>query len=116
MTVYFHIFQPLKIGPMTVKNRIEMAPVGPLLARDGLATPELVEWGRALARGGAAIVTLGESSVMPPAGPPSLALNLGTDRAIAPLLKYTEAVHDAGARAAIQLKAHSETSPTDIPP
>lgn len=100
---------------MTVKNRIAMAPVGPLLARDGLATPELVEWGRTLARGGAAIVTLGESSVMPPAGPPSLALNLGTDRAIAPLLKYTEAVHDAGARASIQLNAHSETSPTDMP-
>jgi len=111
---FSHVFQPLKIGPMTVKNRVVMAPVGPLLARDGLATPELVEWGRTLARGGAAVITLGESSVMPPAGPMP-ALNLGTDRAIAPLLKYTEAVHNGGALASIQLNCHSETSPAEMP-
>jgi len=27
---YDHIFQPLKIGGLTVRNRIEMAPIGPL--------------------------------------------------------------------------------------
>ena len=65
MTGYSHIFRPIEIGGMTVKNRIEMAPVGPLLAIEGLVTRELIEWGRALARGGAGIVTLGESSVNP---------------------------------------------------
>ena len=81
MGKYHHIFKPLKIGTMTVKNRIEMAPVGPLLASEGLVSPELIEWGRTLASGGVAIVTLGDSAVMlPPDRKPGNALNLGTDR------------------------------------
>ena len=73
MTKYQHIFTPFKIGRMTVKNRIEVAPAMPMLASiDGDVTPELIEWERALARGGAGIVTIGDTPVSN-----ELAVNIG---------------------------------------
>jgi pyruvate/2-oxoglutarate dehydrogenase complex dihydrolipoamide dehydrogenase (E3) component len=42
-----YIFTPIKIGRMTVKNRIETAPCVPFLASiDNDVTPELIEWER----------------------------------------------------------------------
>lgn len=115
MTGYSHVFRPIEIGGMTVKNRIEMAPVGPLLATEGLVTRELAEWGRAFARGGAGIVTIGESSVMPPAeGQVGKALNVGADRCIGPLRNLTEAIHEHGAMASIQLNYHADCSPAEM--
>jgi 2,4-dienoyl-CoA reductase-like NADH-dependent reductase (Old Yellow Enzyme family)/thioredoxin reductase len=112
---YEHIFQPIVIGNMTVKNRIELAPVGPLLAAGGLVSRELIEWGRAFAKGGAGIITLGDSSITMPAGePPANALNLGTDRAINPLNTYVEVVQRYGAKASIQLNYHSRCSVTEM--
>ena len=78
MSDFKYIFEPLKIGSMTVKNRIEFAPVGPLMASNGLVSRELIEWGREFARGGAGIVTLGMSGiVIIPGIAPGNALNLG---------------------------------------
>ena len=112
---YEHIFQPITIGNMTVKNRIELAPVGPLLATGGLVSRELIEWGRAFAKGGAGIVTMGDSSITLQSGePPANALNLGTDRAINPLNTYVEVVQRYGAKASIQLNYHGRHSPTEM--
>jgi 2,4-dienoyl-CoA reductase-like NADH-dependent reductase (Old Yellow Enzyme family)/thioredoxin reductase len=116
MSKFQNIFLPFKIGNMTVKNRIEFPPVGPLLANGGLVSRELIEWGRAFARGGAAVVTLGDSAVILPQGmsPAGNALNLGTDQAINPLNRYAETVQRYGARASIQLNHHSDSSPGDM--
>ncbi len=112
---YRYIFKPLTIGNITVKNRIELAPVGPLLARDGLVTRELIEWGRSFAKGGAGIVTLGDSAITPPADMDAgNALNLGTDRAINPLNTYAEVVQRYGAKASIQLNYRGPNSPTEM--
>jgi 2,4-dienoyl-CoA reductase-like NADH-dependent reductase (Old Yellow Enzyme family)/thioredoxin reductase len=109
---YEHIFKPFRIGGKTVRNRIEMAPVGPLLAAEGLVTPQLIEWGRTFARGGAGIVTLGESAVnLPAGGRMGGALNLGTDRAVGPLSDYAGAIRKYGALASIQLNCHVERPP-----
>jgi 2,4-dienoyl-CoA reductase-like NADH-dependent reductase (Old Yellow Enzyme family)/thioredoxin reductase len=110
-----HIFKPLKIGKMTVKNRIEFPPVGSLLATNGLVSRELIEWGRQLAKGGASIVTLGDSSINPPAGMPvGNALNIGTDLAIDPLSTFAEVIQKYGAKASIQLNYRSVSSPTEM--
>jgi 2,4-dienoyl-CoA reductase-like NADH-dependent reductase (Old Yellow Enzyme family) len=62
---YKHIFTPIKIGRMTVKNRVEKAPAVPFPAGiDGDVSRELIEWERAFARGGAGIVTIGDSTIM----------------------------------------------------
>lgn len=115
MNHFQHIFKPLKIGKMTVKNRIEFPPVGSLLATNGLVSRELIEWGRQLAKGGASIVTLGDSSINPPAGMPvGNALNIGTDLAIDPLSTFAEVIQKYGAKASIQLNYRSVSSPTEM--
>ncbi|WKY45737.1 hypothetical protein Q5O14_06470 [Eubacteriaceae bacterium ES2] len=61
-----NLFTPIQIGNMVVKNRIETSPAAPRLAdSEGLVTPELIEWSRELAKGGAGIVTVGISMVTP---------------------------------------------------
>lgn len=52
MGSYEHLFTPLKIGRLTVKNRIESSPALPFLAStDYCVTRELIEWNRAIAQG-----------------------------------------------------------------
>ena len=66
MSKYRHVFQPLQIGHMVVKNRIEVSPGANLLgSEEGFVTRELIEWTKRMARGGAGVVTVGMSFVNP---------------------------------------------------
>ena len=61
---YTHVFSPITIRGNTYKNRIEMAPTSPKLTDDkGYVTTELVNYFRAPARGGAAVVNLGNCTI-----------------------------------------------------
>ena len=61
---YKHIFTPITIRGVEYKNRIEMAPTSPKFTDDkGYITTEHIDYFRAPARGGAAIVTLGNCSI-----------------------------------------------------
>jgi 2,4-dienoyl-CoA reductase-like NADH-dependent reductase (Old Yellow Enzyme family)/NADPH-dependent 2,4-dienoyl-CoA reductase/sulfur reductase-like enzyme len=117
MNEYSHVFRPLKIGRISIKNRIEFPPVGPHLGTsDGYVSRELIEWGRQFARGGAGIVTLGDSSIIAPAGPvhQSYAIHAGNDKCINPLNRFAETIQRYGAKASIQLNYHSRFSPTEM--
>jgi 2,4-dienoyl-CoA reductase-like NADH-dependent reductase (Old Yellow Enzyme family)/thioredoxin reductase len=116
---YKHIFTPLKIGRMTVKNRIETAPCVPFLAGiDGDVTRELIEWERALARGGAGIVTIGDSPITnETAAKAGHILNLGIDRTIGALNRLAETIQRYGAKASIELTyfdPSKQYSPDDL--
>jgi 2,4-dienoyl-CoA reductase-like NADH-dependent reductase (Old Yellow Enzyme family) len=116
---YKHIFTPLKIGRLTVKNRIETAPCVPFLASiDGDVTRELIEWERALARGGAGIVTIGDTPIMnETAARVGHILNLGIDRTIGALNRLAEAIQRYGAKASIELTyfdPSKQYSPNDL--
>ena len=64
MKKYPHLFSPIKIGPYTLKNRIEAAPVNiSNLTKDGYLTPENIAIFEGKARGGAAIVNMGECRI-----------------------------------------------------
>lgn len=59
---YPHLFSPIQIGSVTLKNRIIAAPTGMMdLTPDGRLTVFDVNYYEQKARGGAAVVTLGES-------------------------------------------------------
>jgi 2,4-dienoyl-CoA reductase-like NADH-dependent reductase (Old Yellow Enzyme family)/thioredoxin reductase len=56
-----HLFSPLKVGNVTLKNRIISAPMTyPILTSDGCLTPEAIAFYELRAKGGAAVVTVSE--------------------------------------------------------
>jgi 2,4-dienoyl-CoA reductase-like NADH-dependent reductase (Old Yellow Enzyme family)/thioredoxin reductase len=99
------LFSPLKVGSLTLKNRIEAAPMSPAkLSAEGHLTRDSIAFYRLLAKGGAALVTVGESIVHTPTGkshPKQVALD---DKGILPSLTETaDAIHQYGALASIEL-------------
>ncbi|NTU89283.1 MAG: FAD-dependent oxidoreductase [Actinobacteria bacterium] len=104
MSGYANIFKPLRIGHLTAKNRIEVAPAAPFLAaHDATLTPELYEYTVSLAKSGAAIVTLGVTSVDPGHSVGARILSIGTDTYIADLFEMAEGIHRFGAIACCEL-------------
>ena len=56
MTKYKHLFEPIKIGYKTVKNRIFMPPISTNLANKGYVTDELIQHYGARAKGGVGLI------------------------------------------------------------
>ena len=113
---YKHIFQPLKIGPLTAKNRIEVSPAEPFLCtRDGLVTDEFIAFTASMARGGAGIVTVGDSPVTQEyADANHYVVNLADPFVVHGLFKVTDAIHRWGALASIELNLRIEKFPADM--
>jgi 2,4-dienoyl-CoA reductase-like NADH-dependent reductase (Old Yellow Enzyme family)/NADPH-dependent 2,4-dienoyl-CoA reductase/sulfur reductase-like enzyme len=105
MTDFEALRRPLQFGRLTAKNRVEAAPSLVCLANvDGSASTELVDYYRAKARGGAAIVTVGESAVDSDYGITHAGqLFLDHDNKIPGLSRIADAIHRYGALASIEL-------------
>lgn len=63
MAHYPHLFSPIKIGNVTWKNRIGSAPAGPAPQTSGFYTEENFAYYEIRAKGGAAVVTRGETLI-----------------------------------------------------
>ena len=64
MNKYKNVFSPITIKGIEFKNRIEVAPMVPCMATpEGWVTKELIEFYRPFAKGGAAIITVGDSAI-----------------------------------------------------
>jgi len=105
MGILGHVFSPISIKGVEFKNRIEVAPQATMLATpQGLATPELIDYYRPYARGGFAIVTVGDSAIdFDYAAGHELSLNLGSDLVIPGLSDVAESISRYGARASIEI-------------
>jgi 2,4-dienoyl-CoA reductase-like NADH-dependent reductase (Old Yellow Enzyme family)/thioredoxin reductase len=110
---YPNIFRPLKIGPVAAKNRIEIAPAIPILAtEDGFVTEALIAYTQELARGGAGIVTIGDSCVeMLYAHEHPNQINLGDYRVVPGLYRLVESIHRHGAVASIEINHGGRFTP-----
>jgi 2,4-dienoyl-CoA reductase-like NADH-dependent reductase (Old Yellow Enzyme family)/NADPH-dependent 2,4-dienoyl-CoA reductase/sulfur reductase-like enzyme len=97
--------EPIQIGRLTVKNRIEAAPT--IIQRsnaDQSVSQHVIEFYRAQAKGGAGLITVMEAAVDEDrAITQPLQLNLGHDRFIPGLTSIVEAIKFYGATASIQL-------------
>ena len=116
MKAYEHLFQPIKIGPHTAKNRVEVSPAEPFLCtRDGLVTDEFISFTSRFAKGGAGIVTVGDSSVTQEyANTNHYAINLADPFVAHGLAKLTDAIHRYGALASIELNLRADFFPADL--
>lgn len=103
-----HVLSPFKFGNIEVKNRVEFGPASHMLAsHDGYVTVDMVAYYQNIARGGAGIVTIGESPIdLGYAQAHQFQLNLGDDKVINGLSVLAEAVQRYGAKISIEV-AHS---------
>ena len=105
MAAWEALLEPIRIGALTAKNRVEAAPTLTNLANaDQSVSRDLVEFYRAQAKGGAGIITVLETAVdSDRAITQPVQLNLGHDRYIPGMTSLVEAIKPFGALASIQL-------------
>ncbi len=105
MAGYEALLQPLQIGKLRAKNRVEAAPTLLCIANaDQSVTPDIVEFYRVQAKGGAGLITVMETAIdADRAITQPTQLNLGNDFYIPALTSIAEVIKDGGAIASIQL-------------
>lgn len=102
---YPSLFQPIRIGKLTLKNRIAMAPMGfPALSdADGLPTQRYVDYFTERARGGAGLLITGMLKVEDQIEYTLSRRGPVRKEFIRPFADLTEAVHALGTRIFVQL-------------
>lgn len=96
------LFEPATLGPLTLRNRVIKAATFEGRTPEGVVTPELVEFHRRVAAGGAAMTTVAYLAVAPDGRTHAEALWLHPE-VVGGLRTLTDAVHDEGALAAAQI-------------
>jgi 2,4-dienoyl-CoA reductase-like NADH-dependent reductase (Old Yellow Enzyme family)/thioredoxin reductase len=109
---YEHVFAPISIRGVDFKNRLELAPPSPNLAsRDGRVTTEFVNLFRSFARGGVAVITVGNSVVdIKEASDEERQLDLSTDECILPLTLFAEMCQGFGTHASLEINHNGKDS------
>jgi 2,4-dienoyl-CoA reductase-like NADH-dependent reductase (Old Yellow Enzyme family)/thioredoxin reductase len=111
-----HLLAPGQIGPLALRNRIVLAPMGDRLANDdGTVSERQTAYLEARARGGAALILVGSASVAYPEGsyaPCQTAIS--DDRFVAGLAHLADRVHLHDAKIAAQLVHDGANSLLDI--
>lgn len=102
---YPHLFSPIRIGNIRLKNRIISAPTSPsMITTEGHFTPEMIAYLEEKAMGGVSVVTYGESIVHSATGKShNKQLQLDSFGVKQGLAEAARAIHNAGAYANIQL-------------
>lgn len=98
------LFDPIDIKGLKLKNRIVMAPMETRMATaDGEVTERHIRHYTARARGGAGLIIVEHTFVMPNGRLSPAQLSLCDDTLVAGLRQLVDAVHQQGAKIAIQL-------------
>lgn len=104
-TKYPHLYEPIKIGKITAKNRIEVPPMGPKLGTiDFRVTEQQLAFYEERAMSGAAIITVPDTSVDHQTGTTN-AQNyyINGQKSVCELKKLVNVIHRHGALASIEL-------------
>ncbi len=111
-----HLFTPLQVGGLALKNRIFSTGHAEAMAEDGKPGPRLRAYHEAKARGGAALTIIGGSTSVHPSSPAS-AWNMiaNHDDSVVPGYRsLAEAVHRHGCRVMSQLTHMGRRSQSDV--
>jgi 2,4-dienoyl-CoA reductase-like NADH-dependent reductase (Old Yellow Enzyme family) len=96
------VFEPARLGPITLRNRIVKAATFEGRTPDALATDDLIQFHREIAAGGVGMTTVAYCAVAPGGRTDRHQIWMRPE-AVAGLRKLTDAVHAEGAAACAQL-------------
>lgn len=100
---YSNLFTPIKLRGLELKNRIIFPAMGTKMAtEDKFVTQQLIDYQVARAEGGCGLNFTEVCSVYDKASPKKF-LAVSDDKYISGLKKFTEAIHETGGKAGIQL-------------
>ncbi len=109
MKAYKHLFEPIRVGRLTYKNRILLSPQNPHVSPNGdMMSTEFIEFYRKFAQGGAAQISIGCTPVNREpldAVRGGFMLRLGSDSSHIGLSRFADMAHMYGCKAAIEVFA-----------
>jgi len=102
---YKHVLTPIKVGPLTLKNRIQFSPhANNFVTNSGEPTPEFIDYIEDEAKTGVGLLTVYATPVDRETGIDYDAeVDITTDKNIVALQRTTEAAHIHGAKISIEL-------------
>ena len=103
---YPHVFEPIQLGPIRLKNRIVGNPMmNGLSTTQGLVTPEMIAHMGARAKTGAGLIIIGDSAVDYDYGVTHYTpLDLGNEENLANFILLAEECHRWGAKIGVELQ------------
>ena len=103
MAPYPHLFTPISLGPVEIKNRIFSPAHGTTLGCDGRVTPDLIAYHEARAQGGTGLIVLEGMTLHESYGFPEAFLYAGDDAIVPGLAELARACQGHGCRVVGQL-------------
>lgn len=106
MTQFVKLFEPIKVGQITLKNRIAMSSMGTNTAgEEGLVDELSIKYYAARARGGTGLINIESTVIDYPIGLAIAHLpSIHDDKCIPGLSRLTEEIHKYGAKCCLQLQ------------
>lgn len=99
-----YLFSPIRIGRMTIRNRIAMPPMNTNFSNEnGAVTPQMTEYFAKRAKGGAGLITVEAASVVPYAKNHMVQPMLYDERFVPEYAKMVEKIHRYGAKVSIEI-------------
>jgi len=97
------LFEPIKIGSVELKNRVVMTAMHLNYTPNGLVSDQFINFYSARARGGTGLIIVGGAEINDQAAGIDLMLGIKDDSFIPGLKRFTDKIHEDGAKVAVQL-------------
>src|ERR1700712_2008894 len=101
---YPHLFEPIRLNQLTIRNRIVSTTHAEVYAENGVPGERYLRYSEEKARGGVGLAICGGSSPVSRDSPANWwsSVNLANDRVIEPLARLAATMHRHGAKIMIQ--------------
>lgn len=98
------LVSPVRLGPVTLRNRLVASPVSINMATaDGAVTPDIIDFYRTLGDAGTGLVTIGATAVSPEGGSTGNGMHIGPPALTPGLTDLARAVKATGAAVSLQV-------------
>ena len=109
------LFQPIRIGAITLKNRIAMPPIGTgFIDGEGFPTQQMFDYIEERAKGGAGLITLEVAAIDPRGRLSSKTFRIDEDKYLPAVSRLAEIIKKHGAMAAMQVVHVGREAPSSL--